>query len=221
MINRSTRPGGTCACLISRLLTRKPTRLSLTGLAMLTALMPMKARSELLDWDITSNIYDVENLPTNPGTELYFTYNILNLSEEGDANNLISLTLAAGSNQGVYNATRPTGWTFTIYLDTTVFLGNGNYIPPNDNDNFGLYSIYHNTSLGTANATSEGTAGNPNIPFPQLNNITLPSASIPEPTTLSLILAGAGAYLLGRRKPRPGNQEETAPRKQGGSLPAA
>ena len=196
MINRSTRPGGTCACLISRLLTRKPTRLSLTGLAMLTALLPMKARSDLLDWDIYTSVYTNDYSGSYPGDELRIDYTVLNNSDSGDAYNLIEFSLSAGFLQGVYNVTKPTGWDFTIGENVTTFFGN--YIPPDDSANFSLYSYFTSTAQGTANATSFG-GGIPQ-PFPQLNNITLPSASIPEPTTLSLILAGAGAYILGRRK---------------------
>ena len=192
-------------------------RAALAGLAALLALWPAPAGADL-QWDIPDPDISIGDFDAgHAGLESLYAFTIQNLSTPGDANNLISFTLTAPSDMQLFYIEPPDGWSYDNAGASVSF--NGNYIPPGNQLTLNIYSYFTSTSLGTANATSRGETEP--TPFPQLNNITLPSASIPEPTTLSLILAGAGAYLLGRRKPRPGNQEETAPRKQGGSLPAA
>jgi hypothetical protein len=171
----------------------------LTGLAMLASYLPMQPRqanAELL-WELYASPIVADWNPSNPGDELRITYNLFNNSDTGDANNLINFSITAGALHGVYNTTVPSGWTAQIFDDYTTFSGNGGYISPGNADTFRIFSYNTSTSLGQANATSVGE-GYGNVPFPTLDNITIPGA-IPEPSTVSLMLLGAGALLRRKR----------------------
>lgn len=148
--------------------------------------------NESLDWEIAVSLAIANWNPLNPGDELRVSYNVQNQSDPGDANNLIQFSINAGSNHGVYNASAPSGWTIAYNNDSTIFSGNGDYIPPSGGATFRLFSYNTNTTTGTATAVSDGFTSDPFIPFPDEKEVPIPV--IPEPMTIVLmILGGAGA----------------------------
>jgi hypothetical protein len=93
--------------------------------------------------------YDDETGIAN-GSE--FIYEVWNTSPSGDANNLVTVTIPAGSGHGVCDTQVPTGWSAEIQPDRTTFCGNGMYISPSGVCLFQIYS----TLLGHTNAWAEG-----------------------------------------------------------------
>lgn len=189
--------------LISLLLTgiRRPgmfKTLAIAALALLTAGYAGPAKADL-NWMVTPNVSYGNYDPGHPRNESIFSYLVQNTSSPGDANNLISFTLTAPADMQIFDYELPEGWNYEINGNSMTFNGNGNYIPPGNQDFFRVYSYHLSSAQGTANATAVGTGEFPNQPFPQLNDISVPSA-IPEPSTLSLLLLGGGGYILARRK---------------------
>jgi len=180
---------------------RRPTRKTasymtraVAGLGMLlyAAFAPQQANSALIDWDVSATPVVADWDAGNLGDELRVTYLVYNTSSLGDANNLIQFSVNAGSNHGVYNATAPSGWTASIFDDSTSF--SGSYIPPKSDDIFRIFSYHTQTTPGIASAIAGG-GGFPE-PFPEKNTII----PIPEPGTALLFLLGGGAYALLKRQ---------------------
>ncbi len=120
--------------------------------------LPIGARGELA-WEIISpsvsyGHYDEDN----PEALLScFTYVVQNNSSPGDANNLISFSILAPPNLGIFYVELPAGWSFDNSSGHTVqFSGNGGYIAPNSSDTFRIFSTHTNTAQGAANAVAEG-----------------------------------------------------------------
>ncbi len=84
------------------------------------------------------------------GTE--FVYTVSNTSPGGDANNLISFTIGAGSNQDVFNVRSPLGCRVEVCADKTVF-GNVCVSPQNSAD-FYFWTTFQGTAQATASAES-------------------------------------------------------------------
>jgi hypothetical protein len=138
--------------------------------------------------------WDVDNDFGYEGVDLLrIDYNVNNTSGIGDANNLIQFSVSAGSSHGVYDAGAASGsWTATINYDNTIF--SGGIISPGGANTFSIYSTYTNTTTGTANAVAEGNPIPENFP-----SQSVPIPVIPEPTTLVLIVGGAGLLAGGRK----------------------
>ncbi len=116
--------------------------------------------------------WDVDNEFGYEGVDvLGIYYDVQNTSTPGDANNLIEFSVSAGTAQGVYNTTAPSGWTAQIFDDYTLFSGNGSYIPPQNilPFVFSIFSTHTNTAQGAANAVAGGL-GIPE-PFPPLETL--------------------------------------------------
>ncbi|NCC93657.1 MAG: hypothetical protein EOM10_10290, partial [Opitutae bacterium] len=114
----------------------------------------LQARGELV-WEVLSTplIGDYDQSGDYTGQEiLWLFYNVDNLSTPGDANNLIEFSVSAGTAQGVYNTTAPSGWVVTTQENQIVFSGNGDYIPPSGAAGFTIFSTHTNTAQGAANA---------------------------------------------------------------------
>lgn len=127
-----------------------------------------------LSWTVTVTQSFDDFDEEHPGNECLISYIIRNTSSAGDANNLISYTVPAGTNQGVYIATKPTGWISTKNANDTRFDGNGNYIPPGNQNSFRLYSYSLHVGRGTASAVASD-----DDPFPPLT-VEVPT-EVPEP----------------------------------------
>lgn len=136
------------------------------------------------------------------------TYLISNTSTPGDANNLVTFAVPAGSNHGVYLAAAPEGWNTEILPDRTIFRGNGNYIPPNSSSDFYLYS----TLIGVnTNAWAEGDARGPpdDQDFPPVR-VSVPAALPPRLTALAPAANGVWLALSDLVVPRSSNTVQFA-----------
>ncbi len=114
------------------------------------------------------NDYDQDH----PGLECLYRYVVRNTSDSGDINNMISFTISAGSNQGVYAVTKPSGWIYEIGPDSTHFEGNGNVIAPGIQRTFQLYSTLLHVGQGEATAVGRGEF----VPEP-FNTVAVPVPS--------------------------------------------
>jgi hypothetical protein len=195
-------------------------RLLAMGIAALLSYLPMQQRANadmIYDFALDDNTqptsYQPSNQPLNSdpitlnnglgwnidsdplpfGGILTIEYFVSNTSNPGDANNLIQFSVSAGSSHGVYDAGAASGsWTATINYDNTIF--SGGIISPGGANTFSIYSTYTNTTTGTANAVAEGNPIPENFP-----SQSVPIPVIPEPTTLVLIVGGAGLLAGGRK----------------------
>ncbi len=122
-----------------------------------------------------------------------FTYIVLNTSTPGDANNLVSFTVFAGADRGVWLARHPEGWLADILADRTVFSGNGNYIAPNGEHTFELYSRLTRTAVGVAQAMRSGSPEFPYVPFPTTLAVAVPAHA---PPALALARAATNAFAV-------------------------
>jgi hypothetical protein len=194
----------------------------LAGSALVAAsALPQKSEAQIVPYmDVDTNVvtgnYDDDIV--NSGLENIFIYGVTNFGDGNNANNpdgfaynLLSFTVPAGSNQGVFNYTAPPGsWTANIGSDVTTFTGG--IIAPNGGDAiFELWADDANpTIVGSATATASGTLVYPDTPFQDYNGGSLSSNQyvdvdvpgvIPEPGNIALLLgAGAGAAALYRRR---------------------
>ncbi|MDD5706743.1 MAG: hypothetical protein PHR35_12545 [Kiritimatiellae bacterium] len=160
-------------------------------------LAPLLATAELR-WSVQS-WRSVADFNGDPWDESEYVYLLSNLSTPGDANNLISFTVPAGSDRGVYSAAAPTGWDPEILPDCTLFHNNGNYIAPNDSNNFYLYS----TLIGTGSGWADGWS-DLNGPFPPFS-VQIPAALPPRLTALASATNGVWLGLADLVVPRSSN----------------
>ena len=86
----------------------------------------------------------------------WFEYLVTNTSAQAEHNNMVEFSLPAGTNQGIYDAVAPTGWLFAINPNDIIFIGNGNYIAPGNQELFELYSTDLNIHQDYATANAVG-----------------------------------------------------------------
>lgn len=164
-----------------------------TGIAALAAMAYLgsaqMAKAAGMQWNINTGSSLGEYNLSNPGAELMLVYTVENNSDPDDGNNMVSVTVNAGANQGVYNAVAP-GWSIEYGVDYTKFYNNT--ITPDNSGTFTLYSTQNQTQQGTAIATA-GNYGNP-VEFPPIGGLPV-TVPVPEPGTTALVLTGVATLL--------------------------
>ncbi len=166
-------------------------RLSFTLMALLALAAADAPAQSLVSWSVHDS-YSVADFDDDLGDESEHVYIVTNASQPGDANNLVTFTVLAGADRGVFDAGCPQGWLAHILADRTVFQGNGNYIATNSSGNFYLYSRYTGTAPGAAEAASAY-----NGPFPVLA-VTVPAHA---PPALALARVATNAFAVAVSSP--------------------
>jgi len=148
-----------------------------------------------VDWSIQASepvLFDYNHDGINDAISI--TYIVTNTSDPGDANNMTSFGISAGSNQGInenmiaelFSDYMP-GWYVSVGQNETIFTGN--YIAPSGSQNFYLYGNVPQITTGTATAMSEAHGS-----FTSQVIIT----PVPEPLGIGLIMLGLAAIGLKR-----------------------
>jgi hypothetical protein len=132
-----------------------PHRILLTALS--TLIMTSTAFGGLM-WSIESDIYQADINPLNSGYELILEHVVYNTTPGSSAFDAMpQITLSGGTNQGVFDALAPSGWTWLILADTTVYSTAGaGEILPGSSDVFSQYSTSLSHVPQPANAVSGG-----------------------------------------------------------------
>ncbi len=105
------------------------------------------------------------------GPELQIGFQLVNTSTNNiPANNLVSFSYPAGTNQGVYRVKflpHPQHWTAAITDNVTTITNPGVDLAPGQGTYIFIYSVFTNTSMDAATALAAGSGGGP-VPFNSL-----------------------------------------------------
>ncbi|MBU2576553.1 MAG: PEP-CTERM sorting domain-containing protein [Nanoarchaeota archaeon] len=136
---------------------------------------------------------------SHDGLERRFSYEVTNLGNSIDtigpylANSMKQFEISAGSEDGIYSASAPTGWTTTILGDRTIFQAGtySDYIKPSNLGIFGVYSSYSGVNGGgSANAQAI------------LKDFEVETICVPVPEPAMVVLLAIGSLIFGYGKKR-------------------